>query len=447
MNRQHRRALRPALELLDDRCLLTALTPAQVTNAYGLNNITFSSNGQLIPGNGSGQTIAIVDVYHDPYLASDLNTFDQANNLPAAAVTQVDLAGSSTDSGWAEEETLDVEWAHAIAPGANIVVIEAPYASLQALLGAVNVAQQIPGVSVVSLSWGGSESLGQTLYDGVFTTPAGHTGITYVAASGDQGAAGGASWPASSPNVLSVGATTLTLAPNGTYMGESVWPGSGGGYSYVEAEPAYQSDVQLSGTRTTPDVSFVGDPNTGVEVYTTDPATGLGSWYQVGGTSVGAPAWAGIIALADQGRALAGEGTLDSTQTLSALYSLPSSDFHQVSAATSFGFGSLAGAAPALGSPNGAALVNGLVAYGSSPTNTSTATIAPSAVSVPITSGTSSPVQTPTPVSGGSGHRGSGHSHSPVTVRMPHTTKARGHRAIASTGSAFSQGTWSLYGR
>ena len=250
MNRQHRRALRPALELLDDRCLLTALTPAQVTNAYGLNNITFSSNGQLIPGNGSGQTIAIVDVYHDPYLASDLNTFDQANNLPAAAVTQVDLAGSSTDSGWAEEETLDVEWAHAIAPGANIVVIEAPYASLQALLGAVNVAQQIPGVSVVSLSWGGSEFPGQTLYDGVFTTPAGHTGITYVAASGDQGAAGGASWPASSPNVLSVGATTLTLAPNGTYMGESVWPGSGGGYSYVEAEPAYQSDVQLSGTRT-----------------------------------------------------------------------------------------------------------------------------------------------------------------------------------------------------
>jgi subtilase family serine protease len=443
MNRQRRRALRPALELLDDRCLLSGLTPAQVTNAYGLNAITFSANGQTIPGNGSGQTIAIIDAYHDPYLTSDLNTFDQANHLPAAAVAQVDLAGSRADSGWAEEETLDTEWAHAIAPGATIVVVEARSTSLQDLLTAVNVAKQVPGVSVVSMSWGGSEFPGQTRYDGVFTTPAGHTGITYVAASGDQGASGGAAWPASSPDVLAVGGTTLSVAPDGTYLGESVWSGSGGGNSFLEAEPAYQRGVQSTSTRTTPDVSFVGDPNTGVAVYTTDPATGLGSWFQVGGTSVGAPAWAAIVAIADEGRALAGKGTLDSaTQTLSALYSLPSSDFQQVSASTSFGFGSLAGAAPALGSPKGAALVNGLVAYGSSPTNTSTATTAQSAVTVPTTSGTSSPVQTPTPVSGGSGNRGSGHS--PVTVRKPPTTKAGGRRAIASTGSALPRGTWIL---
>ena len=443
MNRQRRRALRPALELLDDRCLLSGLTPAQVTNAYGLNAITFSANGQTIPGNGSGQTIAIIDAYHDPYLASDMNTFDQANHLPAAAVSQVDLAGSQTDSGWAGEETLDAEWAHAIAPGATIVVVEARSASLQDLLAAVNVAKQVPGVSVVSMSWGGSEFPGQTSYDGVFTTPAGHTGITYVAASGDHGAAGGAAWPASSPNVLAVGGTTLSVAPDGTYLGESVWSGSGGGNSFLESEPANQRGVQSTGTRTTPDVSFVGDPNTGVAVYTTDPATGLGSWFQVGGTSLGAPAWAAIVAIADQGRALAGKGTLDSaTQTLRALYSLPSSDFQKVSASTSFGFGSSAGAVPALGSPKGASLVNGLVAYGSSPTNTSTATTAQSAVSVPTTSGTSSPVQTPTPVSGGSGHRGSGHS--PVTVPKRHTTKAGGRRAIAATGSALPRGTWIL---
>ena len=101
MNRQRRRALRLAVELLDDRCLLSGLTPSQVTNAYGLNAITFNANGQTIPGDGSGQTIAIIDAYHDPYLASDLNTFDQANHLPAAAVAQVDLADSRTDSGWA----------------------------------------------------------------------------------------------------------------------------------------------------------------------------------------------------------------------------------------------------------------------------------------------------------------------------------------------------------
>src|SRR5262249_55915834 len=157
-------------------------------------------------------------------------------------------------------------------------------------------------------------------------TPAGHTAITYVAASGDEGAQRGAEWPASSPNVVAVGGTTLLVSASGTYLGESVWVGSSGGISRFESEPAYHRSLQSSGRRTTPHLSFAADPNTGVAVYTTDPSTGQGTWNQVGGTSLGVPAWAAILAIADEGRALAGKGTLDSSQTLPALYSLPSSD-------------------------------------------------------------------------------------------------------------------------
>src|SRR5262245_16184548 len=118
MSRKRRRALRPSLDTLDDRCLPSGMTPAQVTAAYGLNTLTFKVNGTTVAANGAGQVIAIVDAYHDPYLVSDLAVFDATYHLPAALVAQVNLAGSQTDSGWAGEETLDAEWAHAVAPGA-----------------------------------------------------------------------------------------------------------------------------------------------------------------------------------------------------------------------------------------------------------------------------------------------------------------------------------------
>ena len=124
------------------------------------------------------------------------------------------------------------------------------------------------------------------------------------------------------------------------------------------AEPGYQRSVSGSGKRLTPDVAFDGDPNTGVEVYQTSPYTGIGSWQIVGGTSLGTPAWAAIIAIADQGRALAGKGSLDGpTQTLPTLYSLPPSDFHAV-ASYRPGHAAMMG----LGSPDGPPLIADLVA-------------------------------------------------------------------------------------
>ena len=342
--RPRRTKFRPIVEGLDDRCLpsVTGLTPAQVATAYGLSGLTFGTRA----ANGSGQKIAIVDAYNDPKIKTELAVFDSAFNLPRPpSLTVVGQTGTSAlpsnDAGWALEEALDVEWAHALAPGASIVLVEANSASVPDLMAAVNVAKRISRVSVIAMSWGVSEFSGETAYDSVFTTP----GVTFVAGSGDTGSFGGPLWPASSPNVLAVGGTTFQVNTRGKYLGETAWSGSGGGSSTIEQEPSYQASVQSTGWRSTPDVAFDADP--GVPIYS------QGSWITVEGTSLGTAAWAGMIAIVDQGRALANKGTLGSTQTLTALYSLPSSAFHTVGGAYNTQTG--------LGSPNGAALVNDLV--------------------------------------------------------------------------------------
>src|SRR5262249_46378694 len=152
-----RRGLRPALDQLDDRCLLSGLTPANVTHAYGLDAITFPTSTGAIKGDGSGQTIALIEAYHDPYLASDLATFDQTYQLPNPSLTVVNLGGARGNPGWSLEESLDVEWTHAIAPGANILVVEAKSQSRRDLLNAVNTARYTPGVVAISMSWGFNE--------------------------------------------------------------------------------------------------------------------------------------------------------------------------------------------------------------------------------------------------------------------------------------------------
>ncbi|MGZ3485675.1 MAG: hypothetical protein ACXVBY_02250, partial [Isosphaeraceae bacterium] len=107
-NRRRGLCLRPQIDLLDDRCLLSGLTPAQVAAAYGLNAITFT--GTTVKGDGLGVTIALIEMYHDPNLASDLATFDQEYGLPTPTLTVDNLAGTQTNSSWGEEESLDVEW-------------------------------------------------------------------------------------------------------------------------------------------------------------------------------------------------------------------------------------------------------------------------------------------------------------------------------------------------
>ena len=330
-------------------------TPSDIRSAYGINKITFAGG---LTGDGSGQTIAIIDAYNSPTIVSDLATFDSRFGLSApprfqvvnqyggASLPGADPAGKGS---WDLEAALDVEWTHAIAPKANIILFEANSASYSDLLAAVNTARYTAGVSVVSMSFVSDEFSSETSYDAYFTTPGGHNGVTFVASTGDNGSPGG--FAAASRNVVAVGGTSLSL--NGSsYGSETGWSGSGGGVSQFESRPTYQNSVitVVGVSRGTPDVSFNADPNTGVWVEDSY----AGGWFQVGGTSFAAPAWGALIAIADQGRAAAGLGTLDgATQTLPTLYSVARRDFHDVTSGSNGAYSASAGydLVTGLGSP------------------------------------------------------------------------------------------------
>jgi subtilase family serine protease len=405
---RRRKRIRVTVEGLDDRCLLSVpgLTPAQVQTAYGLTGLTFGGTA----ADGSGQTIAIVDGYNDPNIQTELATFDATYSIPAPPSLRVVSASGTpalpqTDTSWAQEEALDVEWAHALAPGAALVLVEANSGTIPDLMAGVQAAVRIAGVSVVTMSWSGSETFySSPSYDALFATP----GITFVAASGDGGYFGGVQYPASSPNVVSVGGTTLYVDSSGNYLGETAWFGTSGGTSLIEPEPSYQLGVQMTGGRATPDVAFDGNPSTGVAVYSMDPYTGQGLWMTVAGTSLGAQTWGALIAVVDQGRAQSSAGPLSSVQTLTALYSLPSTDFHSVVG----GYNAQTG----LGTPNGAAMIDDLVAF--------------NAASVPTTTTTATPAPASTPTGPKKGHHPkAAHHHLKVSFHNAHAKKHGSHAA------------------
>ncbi|HEU5115018.1 MAG TPA: S53 family peptidase [Candidatus Paceibacterota bacterium] len=278
----------------------TGLSPDRIKAAYHL------------PKSGGNGTIAIVTAFDGKTIESDLAGFNQKFGLPECTTQNGCLTIHSmtknlkTSSGWALETALDTEWAHAIAPDAKILVVEAASDSGPNLLKAVDYARAQPGVVAVSMSWGGDEFKDETKSDSHFSGP----GISFFAASGDDGY--GASWPASSPSVISVGGTSLTFKSDGSLDSEKAWSGSGGGVSAYEKEPGFQvsySIAKAKGKRAIPDVSFDADPHSGYSVYhlaasntgshartATSTLPGKG-WYVVGGTSAGAPQWAAIRAL------------------------------------------------------------------------------------------------------------------------------------------------------
>src|SRR5262245_36276649 len=363
---------RLAVEQLEGRDVPTTFAPTQLVHAYGFNQISFA--GGTIPGDGRGQTIAIVDAFDNPNIEADLQTFNTRYGLnnPLFTFTKATPFGPPpANANWAMEIALDVEWAHAIAPAANILLVEAAGDTDAQILAAVDYAANYhdpvtgQGVAAVSMSWGFNEFAAQTDadHDGHFT---GHPGVTFVGASGDSGKP--PIWPATSPNVLAVGGTNLKLTAANDWSSEKGWGtgslsflfgGSGGGISKYESKPGYQGSVTQSSTkRTSPDIAYDADPATGVSVY--DSMNG--GWLTVGGTSAGAPQWAALMAIADQGRALAGKTPLGSPDTLSAVYAMPGTNFHDITSGNN-GYAAAAGydLVTGRGTPKANLVVNYLV--------------------------------------------------------------------------------------
>ena len=318
----------------------------QFEHAYGTD--------QLYPRGitGAGQTVVIVDSYGSPTIKQDLASYDQQNGLPdPPSFKVITPAGAPpaydpndpTAGGWALETTLDVETAHAMAPGANILLVETPVAETTGVTGFPQMMDAEEYVidhhlgNVITQSFGAAEQTfanpGQIYSLRYAYEDAAAHGVTVLASSGDQGVSSGepngvdnypfpvVNWPASDPLVTGVGGTQLHLDQYGNRTApDNVWndtallgspAAGGGGLSVAFSRPSYQNGVArvVRGSRGVPDISASAAVDGGANIYitTVNPAYGIDApgWYVVGGTSEASPLVAGIVSLADQ---VAGHG-------------------------------------------------------------------------------------------------------------------------------------------
>jgi subtilase family serine protease len=368
--------------------------PTQIRAAYGVDKL--AAHGL----NGKGRTIVIVDAFQSPTIQHDLTTFDTVFGLPDPefqivapdGLTPFDPADGN-QVGWAGEITLDVEWAHAVAPAAKIVLVLAKTNNDPDILSATKFAVDHNLGDVISQSFGEAEQcMDPAVLDAQHALFAKATakGITLLASSGDQGAAQptcdstsffkAASTPASDPNVTGVGGTRLFAnGQTGAYSSESVWnepvfaSAGGGGISVKYRTPIYQLAQRLP-MRGVPDISYNAAIIGGVLAVWSSSGQGENLVFRFGGTSAGSPQWAGLVALADQLR----HGRVGAINT--ALYALALSPtvygtlFHDVTTGdntyhggvTVDGFAAKRGwdAASGLGTPKANLLVPALAALG-----------------------------------------------------------------------------------
>ena len=307
-------------------------SPAQMRRAYDFDDVD---------SDGKGQIIGIPTAFDYPNAAADLAKFIKTFKLkkmyglpgrkpctvadgphPCFQVVYARGTQPPFDEFWALESALDTQWAHAIAPEADILLVEASSNLFVDLFQAVQVTTNL-GATVVSMSWGGLETAVISVFDPLLDVP----GVTFVAASGDFGNM--VNYPAASRHVIAVGGTTLRLDKKGKRKGvETAWSGSGGGISQFTAEPGYQVDHPIpptGGFRGVPDVSYNADPATGVSVYDSHGFLGHSGWLVVNGTSAGSPQWAGLIALANELRD--GDNLSGNDLTTSLLYDVAKRDY------------------------------------------------------------------------------------------------------------------------
>ncbi len=318
-------------------------TPAQVRKGYGFGDLTsvkFKNRGQ-------GQTIAIVVAYDYRTAREDLNTFSRTFGLPEVGKATFGRMYASgvqpfSDPLWSSEAAMDLQWAHAIAPAARLVLVEAdsdlPADLMNAVAKATNLLHDNYGGGVVSMSFGFPESRSDAIYSTIFRNS--RTGdVSFVAAAGNIG--GQVFYPAVGEEALAVGGTFLPLDSDGNLTGpETAWIDGGGGASAattrfrpvhrvaVHPRPEYQNQLQVGGaiigtTRVVPDVAYNADPLAGYAVFDSTPnENGDTGWQAIGGTSAGTPQWAGITALANQMRVANGLTMLGNGQLNNFIYGL-----------------------------------------------------------------------------------------------------------------------------
>jgi len=294
---------------------------------------------------GKGQTIVVIDSYGSPTIEQDLKTFDASFGLPDPPCFQViaplgtvpfDDSIADMDS-WALEATIDVEWSHAIAPDANIVLLTSPVDETQGIQGLPEFlkleqyALENHLGNIISQSWGTAENTLLTPADhhifndyDTFYKRAAAKHVTVLGVPGDFGPANPnlngkfyttptVQFPGSSPYVTTVGGTVLKTDSDFNYVSETVWDApptvyaTGGGISQHYKEPNYQSNSLpdktrdlLNGHRGVPDVAYNASAITSILLYFSFRGASKAGFYNVGGTSEGAPQWAGIVAIANQ---------------------------------------------------------------------------------------------------------------------------------------------------
>ncbi len=372
---------------------VTVYTPAQIRAAYQMTTVPALAPTSLAAraALGAGQTVYVVSAFNNPNVAADLNTFSKTFGLPTCTAVSTGTAtpvklptigltsgctfgivyttasGATTtkapayDATWALETAMDVQWVHAMAPLARIILIQAPDASVASLSNAVVAANNM-GVGSVNMSFGAPEGSWVPSYDYPFQKP----GMAYFAATGDAGAQ--VNWPSVSAKVVAVGGTTLNYSS--TNRSETAWTYAGGGTSVTTGAPSYQAGLPAStGYRRVADVSMNADPYTGQYVALTRPGQAT-AWYAAGGTSLSSPQWAGIAAVANAQRAFQGRGSMASLhQSLyRAVWTVPTVYSASLFDVTLGANGTCTGCvatpsydiATGLGTPKGKALINTL---------------------------------------------------------------------------------------
>jgi subtilase family serine protease len=278
-------------------------TPASLGCVYGLTTFVTGCNPETlttVPTGGS-RMVAIVDAFDYPTATNDLTTFSKYFGLPAITKKNFEVVYATgkkpkqdSSGGWELEEALDIEMAHALAPDAKVVLVEAASNSTKALFAAEIVAGEMvrkAGGGEVSNSWSGGEQANESKFEKTFSKK----NVVYLASAGDSPGLG---VPAALQNVIAVGGTSINRGNSGDFISQTTWTETGGGSSAYIPTPAYQAPVQniVGAFRGTPDISLVANPSTGVWMYDTTPYGGsVLNWLVIGGTSVSSPALAGIL--------------------------------------------------------------------------------------------------------------------------------------------------------